>query len=366
MAVAIPQIELSQQVRGYTLAIAMSLAATSALLRIEKKATWLRILALGASVLALMLVHYVNITVCAVLGIYALIRLRGKSLHLSLCAFAGAAVIYLIVWGPFFLRQRADFSENVSWLADNPQGHFVRTLGRAAMAPLRLLLEPLKNDKLLPRASAILYLIPPLLLVVGRRRDMLLWTLWLPITIGTILVMDLWQTTWQLDPRNVRYFLLASPAVYATIAAIVPRTTHRPWLQHLIPAVVVLGCLGALEGAYNEDNADWRQTARALHAKMQSGDVLVLYKADRQHYASAGTIWLSLAHYLPDPLPPIVLLDAPPSSDLRRTFERAPGVWLISRHQPLPADELLPSFTLGDSERSPITASCYRFTYDNK
>jgi uncharacterized membrane protein len=367
MAVAIPQIELSQQIRGYTLAIALSLAATSALLRIETKgATRLGIVALGASVLALMLVHYVNITVCAVLGIYALIRLRGKSLRLSLCAFAAAAVLYLIIWGPFFLRQRADFAENISWLADNPQGHLMRTLGRAAMAPLRLLLEPLKNEKLLPRASAILYLLPPILLVVARRRDMLLWTIWLPVTIGTILAMDLWQTTWQLDPRNVRYFLLGSPAVYATIAAIVPRPTDRPWLGHLIPGVVVLGCLGALEGAYNEDNADWRQTAQALHAKMQPGDVLVLYKADRQHYASAGTIWLSLAHYLPDPLPPIALLDAPPSPELRSALERAPGVWLISRHQPVPSDELLPGFTARDSERSPLTASCYRFTYDHK
>ena len=152
--------------------------------------------------------------------------------------------------------------------------------------------------------------------------------------------------------------------MYATIAGVASGATRRPWLRHVIPGVVVLGCIGALEGAYNEANVDWRQTANVLREKMQSGDVLVLYKADRQHFASAGSIWLCLGHYLPDPLPPIVLLDAPPSPELRRQLERAPGVWLITRQQPLPAEELLPGFIPQHYEPFPQTASCQRFTYE--
>jgi 4-amino-4-deoxy-L-arabinose transferase-like glycosyltransferase len=365
MAVAGPMIELSQQVRGYTLAVALALAVTDALLRIERDGpNWRRLVALGASVVAFMLVHYVNITVCVVLGIYALIRLRGKALWQALGAFAAAALIYLIVWGPFFLRQRVDFAQNISWLADNPDGHALKTLGRAASAPLRLLLEPLKSDRILPRASAILYAVPLVLLFAARRRDMLLWAIWLPITVGTIAAIDLWQTTWQLEGRNVRYFLLAGPAVYAIIAAVGSIDRRRPWLAHLIPAVVVLGCIGSLEGAYNEDNPDWRQTAQALRARLKPGEILLLYKADRAHFASAGSIWLCLAHYLPDPLPPIVLLDRPPDPTLRAALERAPGVWLITRQQPLPSDELLPGFTAREIEPFPHTASCQRFTFD--
>jgi hypothetical protein len=161
----------------------------------------------------------------------------------------------------------------------------------------------------------------------------------------------------------VRYFLLAGPAVYAIIAAVASTAHRRPWLGHIIPAAVVLACIAGLEGAYNDDNADWRQTAEVLHEKLKPGEILLLYKADRAHFASAGSIWMCLAHYLPDPLPPIVLLDQPPDPSLRAALERAPGVWLITRQQPIPSDELLPGFTARDIEPFPQTATCQRFTY---
>src|SRR6185369_7240496 len=124
-----------------------------------------RLVALGACVLAMMLAHYFAIAPCAATGIYALIRLRARARWRASAALVMAAGLYLVLWGPFAWRQRANIAANNWWVIDIYPHHTWRTFFSAALLPMRFLTEPLRRAETAASVAAILYIAPLLFLL---------------------------------------------------------------------------------------------------------------------------------------------------------------------------------------------------------
>ncbi|HVT90119.1 MAG TPA: glycosyltransferase family 39 protein, partial [Tepidisphaeraceae bacterium] len=134
-ATAPTQILLSEQVRAYGLMCAMGMGALVALVRLEKspESAWKAAISLGLCTLGMMLSHYFAIGASLAIGAYVLLRLRGMKLKMAIISLAGAAVVFLIAWGPFLLRQRAYFAQTADvWLIEKTPEHLGYTFGRLA------------------------------------------------------------------------------------------------------------------------------------------------------------------------------------------------------------------------------------------
>jgi uncharacterized membrane protein len=222
MALSGAQIDFAQLTRNYGMMMLVGLACADALVRIERwGATKKRLVALVIFLTALPLTHYYSVGAIGALGIYALLRLRGKTRIHAIAAFILAGLIAAAVWGPEYLSQvRTLPSTNPPYIQDNAPGILGRTFWRITNAPLQLL----TGDILawfLPTAVAVLAAIVIILVPIirlRRRRDLLLWVLWIFGTLGLSAMQDLlhhWKTS-----EVIRFIFLAAPAVYALLASI--------------------------------------------------------------------------------------------------------------------------------------------------
>src|SRR5262249_43041788 len=142
------------------------------------------------AVLAMALTHYFGIVAAGAIGVYALIRLRGRARRDAVGAMIVAGLVFLCVWGPFFWAQRSNFSAaTVMWMREDPTGHIQRGLVRLAEVPLRLLIEPPRHAFPGGYIAAICLVLP--FVLVKRRPEMLIWCLWLCGTIFFIAALDL-------------------------------------------------------------------------------------------------------------------------------------------------------------------------------
>ncbi|HMB96600.1 MAG TPA: glycosyltransferase family 39 protein, partial [Tepidisphaeraceae bacterium] len=185
MAVATPQIVFAQEARGYAMVTMFILAMANAIARIEilGESKW-RLIALAIATFAAAMTHYLAIPAALALGIYIMIRFRGRSRWRALAAMSIAAVFFLMIWGHTAWNQRSHFQTNLSWLNDSAPGIATRTLDRLASLPLMFFITPKQHDanSIVTRFAAVLYFIP---LIAIRRRGVLLWILIAAAIIAT-------------------------------------------------------------------------------------------------------------------------------------------------------------------------------------
>src|SRR5262249_11533780 len=120
-------------------------------------------------------------------------------------------------------------------LRENPQGHVIRTLGRAPLLPVRFFAELPRELLRLSGLATIAGLLPLYLLLSGKRRDLLLPVLWVICIIGSVVMLDVVRSTGQLGIR--RYPFLAAPGVFMLAAASLWHLRHA---RHAVPAAAVL------------------------------------------------------------------------------------------------------------------------------
>jgi hypothetical protein len=160
-----------------------------------------------------------------------------------------------------------------------------------------------------------------------RRRDLLLWGLWLPLTVLPLVILDLARGTKHLE--FIRYALLAAPAVYALVAGALLHS-RSTIVRHLPPALAVLACLAAMPAAYDAwQKANWRGLVETMDAAARPGDVTVFWAGDDYaHYPNAA--YLHTSYYRHTPQGPIVILRNPPDATTLRQLRDAPGVLLVA------------------------------------
>lgn len=339
-AVAPTQVFIDQQVRGYTLLAALGMGACAAVVRIEKfGATRLRLVALGACALGMMLTHYFAIGACAAIGAYVLIRLRGRARRDAVIALVLAGVVWGIIWGPLFWKQRRDFAETADpWLVEHVANHLLLTLGRFASLPWRQIAEPPEWSGYLPLVGVVVLLAPVALALSRKRPEMLLWVLWFAGTVGFVAVLDLTRSTKHLV--FLRYTSLAAPAMCIVIAAVAANLGGL--VKHIIPATLVAIALVASPSAYFAEEPDWRQLGRVLDEHAVPGEAIVYYRG-RYPQWYVEIFYLGTAHYSHGFPRPIVKLAGPASVELAKELP-GPSAWIVSGQLDRPIDEVLPGF----------------------
>jgi hypothetical protein len=306
--------------------LAMALAAAWAVARIERRGvTRGRVIALAVLCLLMPLTHYFAVTVVATLALYAAVGLRGERRRAVLTATIGAGLLFVIAWSPvLYLQKHGASGRGTTIFVDTEPNHWIATAERIALLPARCLYEPLPRDHAVSMIFGALWLLP--LLMLRRRRDLLPWTIWLPMNAAPALYNDLSHPSWTL--QIARYTFFATPAVYALIASI--GTSLRPAWRYLLPTLAVVGGALHVDQAYFLDDRtsqDWRRLAAIYREIARPGDLTIFAAAQR--FDDNLVYYLCIGRYA-WPFPgPVLLLDRPASPELLAEIRRYPRVLLI-------------------------------------
>jgi hypothetical protein len=316
-----------------------SLAACSALIRIEQSAPRIGYLIwLTLALLATALTHYFSIGALLALFAYAIIRLRGPARYKTLAAFLASAILFLILWGPHLFEHLHNFSSperTTEFLYDPAPGHILRVFKTFLTLPTAFLIN-------LPSASPIWTALGAAILLlifspIGRRRDLLLWTLYFAGTVSLILTLDLLRSTQQLI--FTRYTLIAAPALYALIAAVSARLGKIA--THAIPATLALVCVFALPRLYDQPRPDFQDLAHLLD--QASPRDLLIFAAPSKRATAPAELYLGYSHYAnPQHRCPIVLMTGALSPEIRAHFKDFQSIWLINASPEILPTQLLP------------------------
>jgi hypothetical protein len=324
MALTATQVQFAQDARPYALMAALALAATAALVRIERSgATAWRLAAFAASLLALMLTHYFAIGAATAIVAHGVLRTKGRDRRRLLQTTAIAATAFAMVWGPFMWSSRSTFADvNTDFLRYDAPGHFMRTLGRLAITPPRLI-----SDFFRVNAAAVGTGVICVVAAYRARRhdDLLLWTTWLGATLGLVFLLDLTRGTQHLD--HLRYTYLASPAMCGIIATLT--WDVRGWQRYVLPSLVLIGSLLILpDAATTFWKANWRDVSQKVQSHTRPGDVLV-FAGNTE--TSARNAYLCLSHFMPhDRRPAVALVARRADPALVAQLKAAPGVILVT------------------------------------
>jgi len=341
MAIAIPQIEYAQATRNYALLLMTSLAACSALIRIEQSGPRIAYLIwLTLALLATALTHYFSIGALLALFTYTIIRLRSPTRWKTIATFLAAAILFLILWAPQLRSHLHNFSSpqrTTEFLYDSSPGHILRVFQTLLTLPTAFLINlPSPSHLWIALGAFILLLI---LSPVGRRRDLLLWWLYFAGAVGLIFVLDLIRGTQQL--AFTRYTLIAAPALYALIAAAPQRWGKIA--SHAIPATLAILCAFALPRLYNQTHPDFRDLTNLLD---QSGphDLLIITAPTKRATAPAE-LYLGYSHYSnPHHHSPILLMTEPLSPEIRAQFPKFQAIWLVNASPQILPTQILPDY----------------------
>ncbi|HEV8604206.1 MAG TPA: glycosyltransferase family 39 protein [Tepidisphaeraceae bacterium] len=354
MAIASPQIEYAQATRNYAFLLMTSLAACSALTRIEINGPRIiYLLWLTAALLATALTHYFSIGALLALFAYAALRFRGPARWKTLATFFAAGLFFLILWLPHLRAHLHTFSvpeRTTEFLYDPHPGHILRTLKTLATLPMMLLINLPSNSPVWTAIGALIFIL--ILSPLGRRTDLLLWWLWLAGVIGSLAALDLLRNTQQLP--FTRYTLLAGPALYALIAAVPARWGKLT--PHLIPAAIALVCAIALPHVYERNRPDFQDLAKLLD---QAGpNDLLIFAAPAKRQTAPAELFLGYSHYS-NPLhrSPILLMTDTLPPQVTAQFQNFQHIWLINASPEILPTQILPNYAaLGPAQtRFPAT-----------
>jgi 4-amino-4-deoxy-L-arabinose transferase-like glycosyltransferase len=355
MALAQPEVEYSQNARPYAMMVLMTLAAADAMARIERMG-WSRprIIALILFLTAACLTHYFVLPAIAATGLYAALRLRGKTRIRVLCAFAAAGAMVLVLWGRGVWIQRANFSDSsLYWFKDSASDHFVATLGRLAVLPIRYLAEPMTSSTAAAKFSAILYVLPWLL--CRRKPWLILPGLWLIGSVGLVAGLDLCRGTLQLV--WIKYTLLAGVAIYLILPALLDG-----WAAHALAAAAAITCLLALPQISQSGNGDFKELAADLDRLSRTPEPVVFVGANWGPMYTGG-LFLGTQRYWRRPPASVVLLDSPATAALQAEMrERAPHCWLVMTSTNQSPETYLPGWRATQVNIYPNVAMLYEMT----
>jgi hypothetical protein len=342
MAVAGPQIELSQEVRNYMPVLAFCLGAGWALARLERRGASIGGAAgLGICVLCMLLTHYLSAPIVVALFIYAVAFMRRAARTDAVIAIGIGVLIFAAVWGwAVVMQHNHNYAVNNQWITDNTPGQAGRAFSNLAMLPLRMIMEVQYNTLALTVApySAILWVLIPLAFL---RKDLRLWGLWLLLGVGSVLVADLHGHEFHL--QFPVYTLMASPAMYALIAAILPE--KKSWAIILPIAAVVVALYGVTDD-YRKDlfsKADWRPGIAGTMGAVRDGQGLII-SADPQYDPNFdfGITYLAITFYLPHHFQRVAFESSLASAESMAAFRGMP-IWLVwDWRARIPVDSVLP------------------------
>ncbi|HEX4054333.1 MAG TPA: glycosyltransferase family 39 protein [Tepidisphaeraceae bacterium] len=344
MTLAIGQINIAQEARSYPQLILLGLCCCDALVRIQLfGANSRRLAALAISLVAFMLTHYFAAGPVAVLGLYALIRLRGRNRTRAIAAFAAAGLITAVLWGWQFQDQMRTFpSFRPDFLQEDMPGHIVHTFARAIRLPMQYLGGKRFGEKThLPLNIAVVLILIYSVARLRSKPELLLWILWLVGTAGWITAMDLAHDSRILE--YLHYTILASPGVYALIATIDWPKLGRFRSALPLGAIAALAVLVALQLRNGvRANMDFRALSHYVDSHTTPHELLVYYHPGE--FTSPGAWYMCYKYYSPHSHHPWMTLHAAADADVLAQLGPRQSLMLISADTQLEGSAILPDW----------------------
>lgn len=326
MAVMSVDVRYGREIRGYECVIFFSTWTLAVFLYIDRFGfTFKRGVVLTTLVAAMALTHYYFIGAAIAMAAYALFFMRGQERVGVIRSFTVAAAVFLILWGPGVLSQRAHGNEFGHWLMEPESHHLKKTFQRLATSIGGLLVMVPRRWEKWTVVAGLLLILP--LLRVRRDRGLMVAWIWVIAVVGFLLLMDVVVSSQMLEQQ--RYAILAGPCL-AILAAASFRHLQKPYAD-LLPAAVVLVCLATVGWTIKSDFMRYAEShetyARYLDAHVKDGDILVFVGEPDDRLAQA--LVMIYAHFSQHPVDRVVLsLDQPG----RAALEGMAGhqrIWLI-------------------------------------
>jgi hypothetical protein len=174
-----------------------------------------------------------------------------------------------------------------------------------------------------------------------RRHDLLLWVLWGLGTIGFVAAMDLARQTTLVG--YMRYTILASPAIYAVIAAF---DWPRQNILRNAVAIAAIGLLAIVAIQRSVDGVpakeDWRKLADDINQFAGPDDLLVF--TNRDPWVSSGTWYMGYKYYATDSHRPWLILNGRADAKLLDQLRSRSCLWLIGLYPEIQGPDLLPGW----------------------
>jgi hypothetical protein len=272
------------------------------------------------------------------MALYAMVRLPGQRRRVTLAVIVGACLMFAGIWGPMLARQAGAFAGAMApaALLDSSPNHLRDTLARLAMLPVRLLFEP-RTDATVPAMfAAIMYLLPAWLL--RSRPASLLWVIWFYSVIGFAALLDLTCGTRHLD--QLRHTILAGPAMAVLLAGMLRGTRWRV-LEHAVPAMIVLACVGALGLTYTRFNKQYSQIGRLLSEPAYAHEPVVFYSDPSMRWWAQWAL-LAASHYSGTFPRPVLRLDHPADEQNLRKLRQWDHLWIYWGGTSLSPQQIVP------------------------
>jgi Dolichyl-phosphate-mannose-protein mannosyltransferase len=329
MALAVSQIDFSQEARSYTMIVLLGLLAIHAIVRIESHgASAGRLIQLGLAVAASLLTHYFSAFALMGLGVYALLRLRGRDRIRTVAVMCGAALAATAIWAPWFWRQQRMIRldpANTSWQHDNNFNIF-RLLAQAVATPALHLFDDSSRSLLLGLA-VIVFILP---LTLPRSRQRLLWWFWSISAVGGLAVLDAARHTLLID--FARFSFLATPGFCFLAVTPLPLAGWRGWiLSWIVLAGVAVAAAARLAGPPAPHwpmapvRGDWRQFSRLIDRVTPPRQPLIFYEPT----ALTHLDYVAFAHYAANSDRPVMILDRPADAAALHELASCPEVIVI-------------------------------------
>ena len=310
MAFAGPQIHFGQEIRGYALLMLLGVSACWAIILIEKRGpSPAQVAALGGCVLAMVLSHYFSLGGVVALFLYGLVRLRGAARVASSSPLPSPRSLPSFPGGRSSGSSGRCSAETTGSTRRSPTLPSRNCGGWRSSPGRQLLVTPLSSYLLAGTVS----LVP--LAFLRRRPDLLIWACWLGGVVAVPLGMDIAHRT--LHISFVRYTFLASPAVFALIAA--GFTRWPSLLKHLVPAAMTLLCVWLMPVALAYTiaaNPDWKPVGVLVREEVPPGETIVF----TSYRESGYWCYLFLTRYGSLSEHPIVIMTKTPGPELLATL----------------------------------------------
>jgi 4-amino-4-deoxy-L-arabinose transferase-like glycosyltransferase len=229
-ALASPLIHYGVEIRSNQMLVTMTLLMTACAVRASQTRSTGWLIATGVAAFASLMTHY--FALASVLGVGLFVLSAQRRRRPVLIALAVAACGFALIQGPTLLQQRSALTVNMIWLADTSDSPLISTLGRALVAPVRLLMFEWITGNVLYLLAAGFWFV-----AFRIRREAAPWLLLLALPILQAGASDLMEGRRSLD--LVRYTLPAAPAACVVVALALRGSWHR-WVGRLLLAAVVV------------------------------------------------------------------------------------------------------------------------------
>ena len=324
LACAQTQVYFAQEVRAYAMLIAMGSVCLWLMTKIELSgASRSRILWLAFLTLPLVLTHYFALGATVAIGVFGAIR-AGVHRRSFFTMIAGCALFYLVAWMPMALRQVRDFDVGDVMLKI-PTRDLAFTILMLAGSPFRLIAERDYQIELLPVFSGVLFLLPWFLL--RRFKPLLPWVLWLCLSLGAILVLDLARTT--RHAAYIRYLAIATPAVPLLFVGTV--WAVRRWLAYVVGVTITFGGLMYLisRNPVILDAQPYPEVASVLSRHIAPGEPIIVFES-RQEALWRTPVLIMVAAHEPHIFPRTMAILSKPMTPAMLRELNARSLWLMT------------------------------------